>query len=309
MKTWIDVEKAFVDAGIKYQQKDWVFLVEIDSRKFYYSPCSGKWRIKRTRAWQGSKSVEDFLALARECLRSGKESSESQRARRRSNRQKRKSKKKTQQTKASNSQRQQNYRSYHQHQDLRDKVRPEFLELFDEKIRICNERNYKPAWIWKVLLDKYLLTVAEICWLCVVFDYSPGWAYHQGKEQYPELTYREIRSSFTQNQSEWLKYFHSRWQFSTSTESRQEAGRQQQNYQRQKGDRHNSDSSSTQGNSGSQRYQSYLDILRINYPFSRQELKRAYRKIALETHPDTGGTTEAFRKVHTAFEVLSATLG
>ncbi|MCC0175562.1 DnaJ domain-containing protein [Waterburya agarophytonicola K14] len=53
------------------------------------------------------------------------------------------------------------------------------------------------------------------------------------------------------------------------------------------------------------RYRNYLDILHLNLPFSKQELKIPYRKKALETHPDTVGTTEAFREVYIAFEILS----
>lgn len=167
---------------------------------------------------------------------------------------------------------------------------------------MCNERNYKRAWIWKVLLDGYLLTKKEICWLCTVFDYSPGWAFHQAKDQYPLITYEEILASIGENRKEWLEYFNSRWQFSQTNEARQEYREQRQKDRHQKRDRYNS--SSTQEDSQSQRYQSYLDILRLRCPFSRQELKIAYRKKALETHPDVGGDTEAFRKVHLAFEVL-----
>jgi len=62
MKTWKEVEKAFQGAGIKYQQKGWMLIVEIDSGTFYYSPQSGKWKVKQTRALQASDSVEDFIA-------------------------------------------------------------------------------------------------------------------------------------------------------------------------------------------------------------------------------------------------------
>lgn len=298
MKTWENVEKAFIDAGIKYQQKEWIFLCEIESGWFYYSPQSGKWRVKRTRAWKPSDSVEDFIRQASTYLQTPKEPKKSPRARAKGNRKKSKSKKKATKTKTSSSKKKQNYQSDRQnHQDLKDEVRREFLELFDEKIRICNERNYKPAWVWKVLLNEYLLTPKEICWLCVIYDYSPGWAFHQTREQHPSVGYREIWASIQENTREWRKYFEGRWQFSPGNDARQ-----QQNDKQQK--RAGNNSWSTQGDSHSQRYQSYLDVLRLRCPFSRRELKIAYRKKALETHPDTGGTTEAFRKVHLAFEVL-----
>ena len=214
MKTWTNVEKAFQDAGIDYEQKDWIFWCEIESGKFYYSPQSGKWRVKQTRVWLSINSVEDFITVAKEYIRAKKEAQQSAKSQQKSNqkKKKKKKKKKSQKTKASSENRQQNYQSYYQSQDWRDEVRPEFLELFDEKIRICNERNYKPAWIWKVLLDKYLLTVQEICWLCTVFDYAPGWAFHQAKDQYLGLTYQKILALIGDNRSEWLKYFNElRW--------------------------------------------------------------------------------------------------
>jgi len=291
MKTWENVEKAFINTGIKYQQKEWIFLCEVESGLFYYSPQSGKWKVKQTRVWKSSDSVEDFIRQALEHIQTPKETKKSSKSKQAKNQKKNKSEKKATKTKTSSSKKKRNY------QDLKDEVRREFLELFDEKIRICNECNYKRAWVWKVLLDKYLLTPKEICWLCVVFDYSPGWAFHQTREQHPSVGYRQIWASIQENKREWRRYFEGRWQFSSRNGERQKQHDKQQK-------RAGNNSWSTQGASQSQRYQSYLDILRLGCPFTRQELKIAYRKKALETHPDTGGTTEAFTQVHLAFEVL-----
>jgi hypothetical protein len=41
---------------------------------------------------------------------------------------------------------------------------------------------------------------------------------------------------------------------------------------------------------------------------SMVEVKRAYRRLALETHPDRGGTAQAFSEVQRAYERLSARL-
>ncbi len=41
---------------------------------------------------------------------------------------------------------------------------------------------------------------------------------------------------------------------------------------------------------------------------SLADVKRAYRKLALETHPDRGGNAEAFTEVQRAYERLSARL-
>ena len=54
------------------------------------------------------------------------------------------------------------------------------------------QQGYNNVWIWRSLLDNYRLTTAEICWLCVVFDYSPWWAYYKAKEHSDELSKEEI---------------------------------------------------------------------------------------------------------------------
>jgi hypothetical protein len=43
-------------------------------------------------------------------------------------------------------------------------------------------------------------------------------------------------------------------------------------------------------------------------PLSERELKSAYRKSAKAAHPDAGGTEEAFRQIHAAYQSLMMTL-
>lgn len=45
-------------------------------------------------------------------------------------------------------------------------------------------------------------------------------------------------------------------------------------------------------------------VLGLDERFSAEELKRAYRERVLKTHPDRGGTSEAFREVQAAYEAL-----
>jgi curved DNA-binding protein CbpA len=47
-------------------------------------------------------------------------------------------------------------------------------------------------------------------------------------------------------------------------------------------------------------------ILRLPARFDERALKTAYRARSMETHPDKGGTTEAFLKVSEAYETLSS---
>jgi hypothetical protein len=48
-----------------------------------------------------------------------------------------------------------------------------------------------------------------------------------------------------------------------------------------------------------------LRMLGLSWPCSREEIKAAYRRLALQTHPDRGGSTEAFRRINEAYERLT----
>lgn len=46
------------------------------------------------------------------------------------------------------------------------------------------------------------------------------------------------------------------------------------------------------------------EVLGIEHTTCEEAIKTAFRKRALETHPDTGGSKEAFQEVHKAYEML-----
>ncbi|MFY9484330.1 MAG: DnaJ domain-containing protein [Patescibacteria group bacterium] len=48
----------------------------------------------------------------------------------------------------------------------------------------------------------------------------------------------------------------------------------------------------------------YYDILGANRSASADEIKRAYRKLAHEHHPDKGGDHEKFKEINEAYQVL-----
>jgi DnaJ-class molecular chaperone len=50
---------------------------------------------------------------------------------------------------------------------------------------------------------------------------------------------------------------------------------------------------------------SYYDLLEITRDATQEEIKKAYRKMAVKHHPDKGGDEEVFKKVSEAYTVLS----
>ena len=272
-KTWADVERTFQDAGINYQLRNWFYLCQIEGRQFYYSPKTGKWRLKRKRFWQLSQNTIDFIAQAKEYSppENQKKSSNNQRTR-------------TKQKSRTSSSSEQKRRT-----GQVDEIRSEFLEKFGQCLVQQRERNYKMGWIWYSLLEQFVPTPQEICWLCVVFKYSPWWAYHKIKDLYVEVNREQIFAVMDLNRDNWLNYFENRWGIKEDSQDKREQRTSRTN----------------QAAGYAFTYRSYLELLRVSFPFTQQELKSAYRKRALETHPDSGGTAEAFREVHTAYQVLS----
>lgn len=51
--------------------------------------------------------------------------------------------------------------------------------------------------------------------------------------------------------------------------------------------------------------QNYYDILGVDRSASQDDIKRAYRRLASQHHPDKGGDTQRFQEIQAAYETLS----
>ena len=49
----------------------------------------------------------------------------------------------------------------------------------------------------------------------------------------------------------------------------------------------------------------FYDILGVSKNTSESDIKKAWKKLALKEHPDKGGDPEKFKKIQSAYEVLS----
>lgn len=54
---------------------------------------------------------------------------------------------------------------------------------------------------------------------------------------------------------------------------------------------------------------SALGVLGLVVGATWKEIKSAYRRLALETHPDRGGSAAAFAAIHAAYEILEEEYG
>jgi molecular chaperone DnaJ len=48
----------------------------------------------------------------------------------------------------------------------------------------------------------------------------------------------------------------------------------------------------------------YYEVLGLGKDASADEIKKAYRRLAIEHHPDRGGNEEKFKELNEAYEVL-----
>lgn len=299
---WVEVESIFRTSGIYFELKGWSYRCLIDGRYFYYSPNTGKWRLKGKMLWLPSSSPDDFMAQAKVYSPPDYKSRASEKQNNQeksSTNQKTKRKKKTQQKTYSY--------SYQNSGQGCDGIRPEFLSIFGNYLQKQRKRGYKIGWIWYKLIEDLTPSIVEICWLSVIFGYSKSWAVHKVRDFHGLANSNNIYLTITAHKYEWLSYFEQRWGNEEEESQQQERERYQQQYEQQKQQKQQRQNSSKQHHSKASGFvhHTHLKLLGLTFPFTWKELKKAYRQMALQAHPDTGGTSEAFRQIHHAYETLS----
>ena len=282
-ENWVKIEYLFREQGIYFELKGWFYRCLIEDRCFYYSPSTGKWRMKGKMLWLPSTSPEDFIAQAKVYEPPNYKSKSSQ----------------SQQSQA---------------EELAG-IRNKFLSIFGDYLEQQRKRGYKIGWIWYKLIEEFIPSKLEICWLSVVFGYSDGWAFHKIREVHGYAEPGSISATIKKHKLEWLDYFEQRWGIFEQQQKQQESKehkqyqerRQYQERKQYKQQQKTSDSHQRQHRSTASTFahQAYLQLLGLTLPFTIKELKTAYRRMALQAHPDAGGSAEAFRQIHHAYQTLS----
>lgn len=298
-KNWVKIESIFRASGIYFELKDWFYYCLIEGRYFYYSPQTGKWRIKGKMLWQVSSSPSDFMAQAKFYSPPDYKSKTSEKEntkKKSSSNKKKKNHKKTQSKSYSY-----NYQNSGQ---SGDGIRSEFLSIFGEYLQKQRTRGYKIGWIWYKLIEDLTPSIVEICWLAVIFGYSKNWAVYKVREFYGSADVENIYATIIRYRNEWLEGFEKSWGNESEEQQYQEEYEQQRQSRQRERQRQNY-SSQQKSKTSEFVHQTYLKLLGLTFPFTWKELKKAYRQMALQAHPDTGGSTEAFRQIHLAYETLS----
>lgn len=287
VKNWRDIEQFLKSAKVYYEIKDWLYLCFLETGQFYYSPQTGKWKMKGKRAWQASQSPQDFLNQASHYSGATQQVGQPRNHPPKNNQKTSGRKDKTipKEQKRDNSANSANRKV---DSESFKGIRPEFLEEFGRCLQEQRKFGYNIGWVCYTLIEQRNLTPVEICWLCVIFKYSRSWAVSQIQKLAIEMNRELIFAIIDKNQTDWLRDFEKRWgRENPSRDKTQKAKDQVNPYAQQNAS-----------------YKNYLDILEIRFPFTKEDLKQAYKKRALATHPDCGGTSEDFRLVHTAYQVL-----
>lgn len=287
VKTWIDIEQIFKTAKIQYEVKDWLYLCLLEKGQFYYSPQTGKWKLKGKRAWHPSQNPQDFLNQASHYSSPSQQVGQPRNQPPKNNQKTSGQKNKTipKEQKKDNSANSANPKV---DSESFKGIRPEFLEQFGRCLQEQRKLGYSIGWVCYTLIEQRNLTPVEICWLCVIFKYPRSWAFGQIQKLAIEINRELVFAIIEKNQTDWVKDFEKLW------------GRENPSRDKTQKEKYQVNPYAQQNAS----YKNYLDILDLRFPFTKEELKQAYKKRALATHPDCGGTSEDFREVQTAYQVL-----
>ncbi len=302
MKTLFkQVEQFFHSQDIPCTLKGYLYLCSVDERQFYYSPNTGKWRLKGQSTWYKSSTPYDFLFQARQYsppnYQEKYDSSQKEHSQKNQRQKKRSSGQKHSYSHSSDYY--YSYSSSTKHFQRPDGLSAEFINIFEQSLLEQRCKGYKVGWLWHNLIKSFTPSAIEICWLSVILDYSPGWAYHKIKDLFGYIEYQVILTVIQDHRHLWLEYFHRNWSPHQQHQQHQQHQSHQSHQSHQR--KHQHQHQHQQHSHTKQKtnpYQDYLDALNLCYPLTKEQLKSAYRRKAKETHPDMGGSPEAFRLVN-----------
>ncbi|MGF1488690.1 MAG: hypothetical protein ACFBSE_16520 [Prochloraceae cyanobacterium] len=194
-KNWPEIEKIFQEAGINYKQQQWFYRCQIDDKYFYYSPQTGKWKIKGKRAWKQTDSPENFIVLVFKYIAEEENLKE----------------RKNGLTNNDNNEFKILPNHFLQEQPRKksniDIIRTKFLDRFNKYFDEQKQYKYKIKWIWYKLIEEFIPTKQEICWLSVILNYPPSWAYNRIRFFYTPVIRKSIVNIIESNRDRWLKEF------------------------------------------------------------------------------------------------------
>lgn len=182
--------------------------------------------------------------------------------------------------------------------------------FFVELDKLCYEqakRGYKPMWVFFRLKADFWLELAHVELIGKRLGFKSAWAQYRWAEIQEERQERE--KAFL-----WEPLFREVWaaeKVRLAAEAAQaveaERKRAEAEAEKAQAERKRAEQAEAAARRRSEcPVERALTLFALEEPFTFQDLKRAYRRVAREAHPDAGGSHAAFLKVSESYENLKS---